>query len=418
MRKHAEIVALALIMALLAAMILLARPDQLHVADAQPTHVVRSSYGTLPSEYKALYLTLGRLGYETRRLLRPYPLLPPHGLLIIADPYKKPVSPYEARKLLEWIRRGNHALVLVEYHPQLLQALQGEVTKEEEPADDDEESADAPPANTLRWSGLPIAVDDHAMATATATAMSFLSAAAPALRVASHVRFSSVPLPEKLAALVGGAVPLYRDRQGACVTYSTLGDGGIVWCCSPWSFSTEGLREGKNLEFVLALANLHPREPILFDEYHHGYGRNMSLWTLAPAATQLGLAQCALALCLLLYTLGWRFGPPRLPDEERFTRSRAEYLISMAGLLERMGATHLVFQRLCRHLRRALGQRLAMPPNATWPQLLEANARRPAVEHAALAHLVTRLTALEELDRPDPEALRRLAGEIRQLLAR
>jgi len=416
MRRREEIVALVLVMAALAALLVLRRPDQMQAAEWVPARMVRTSYGAMPGQYKALYLTLGRLGYHTRRLLRPYPLLPPRGLLIVADPYKVPISAFEARRLFDWIRRGNHALVLVEHHAELLTALNGHPPDEADQQDSEADDEDTAPAPQGGWQVLP-SVGDDAAATAIATAPSFLSAAAPALRVASHVRFSAVPLPEELRALTGVTVPLYRDRQGTCVAYSAVGEGGIVWCCSPWSFSTAGLREGNNLEFALALANLHPQDPVIFDEYHHGFGRNMSLWSLAPLYTKLGIAVCALALCLLLYTLGWRFGPPRLPDAERFTRSRAEYLTSMAGMLERIGATHLVYQRLCRRLRQALGHRLNLSATLPWGKLLEANQQHPVVEHVTLERLVTRLTALESVRRPDPEVLCRLAGEIARLLA-
>ena len=426
MRMRTEIIALLLVMAFLALMIALSRPDQLHMPTGKNAllspRTVRSSFGTYPNEYKALYLTLGELGYDARRLMRPYPELPPRGLLIVADPYREPVSPYEARVFFDWIRRGNHALILTEYHPEIFAQLAGGVpAPADAPTDDDDHDT-----TKTDVSGAP--ADAGEMPTKLAELMgslptpgeatpvrpSFLSAAAPTLTIASRVRCPRA-LPDALAARTGGAVPLYRDARGTAVQYSTVGQGGIVWCCSPWSFSTEGVREGHNLEFILALANLHAHDPIIFDEYHHGYGAGMTLWSLAPSMTRWGIAQCVLALCLLLYTLAWRFGPSRLPEAERFTRSRGEYLTSMAGLLERAVATHVVFGRLRQRFRRDLGRRLGLSVLADWTAVLEMNKRHPVVDHSALERVVARLTALEAQDRPAADALWKLAGEIERL---
>ena len=131
---------------------------------------------------------------------------------------------------------------------------------------------------------------------------------------------------------------------------------------------------------MLALANLQPGAPMIFDEYHHGIGTGVSLWTLAPAATKWGVAQSALAFLLLLLLLAWRFGPPRLPIDERFTRTRAEYLTSMAGLLQRVQATHVVRDRLANLLRRQVSRRLAIPPHADFARFLDANAQLHVVE--------------------------------------
>jgi hypothetical protein len=350
-------------------------------------------------------------------------MLPEHGLLIVADPYKTRVSDYEGRELSAWLSRGNTALLIIAEHPCVAEALvprtkaeilqlngtdlsaqhHGKVTNEEGEGI----------FTRMWWHG---ALNDKPYA-AKPVISSFLSSAAPELRVQSPYRFpEEYPLPPRLASAVGGAVPLYHDRFGVAVAYSAVGKGGIVWCCSPWSFSNAGLSAGNNLDFVLALARLQPDAPVIFDEYHHGIGTGVSLWTLAPAVTKWGIAQAAFAFVLLLLLLAWRFGPPRLPITERFSRTRAEYLTSMAGLLQRVQATHVVRDRLANLLRRQVSRRLAISPHADFAQFLSSNAQFHAVDQQLLARIIAQITSMEQQSRPDQYQMLRLANDIQRLL--
>jgi len=419
MRFRMEILGLLLIVTLIAVLMTLASRDDVGFGNLSPSIATRSSYLTLPEGYQALYTTLRESGYATRRLTRPYALLPERGLLIVADPYKVAITPYESRRLFAWVAQGNHALLLLDRHSDsLLAQLEG--SKEQPDAD----NAVAQGGLDIigHWLGVPgsaSAPSSAAPSEATAVTPSFLSKAAPTLAVTAAYRFpKSSILPKALAAKVGGAVPLYADAQGIVTAYSALGAGGIVWCASPDSFSNASLATGKNLDFILALANLQPAAPVIFDEYHHGYGANMNVWSLTKGLTRLGLGQLALALLLMLATLGWRFGAPRLPAAERFSRSRAEYLTSMASLLERAQATHVVCERLSLFTRRELGRRLGVPVQAPPDRFLEANGRLQVVDPEQLTHVIRHLTALEQQHRPDPESVFRLAGEIQRLLHR
>ncbi len=411
MRIRGELLILILVIGVLALLMTLANRDDINVYSADADSVVYSSYRTLPEGYRALYDTMGGLGYRVRRLTKPYARIEGRGLLILADPNylntgnrtgPVPITAYDSRCLLDWLHEGNTALVLVEHNPALLEDLaEGEK---------DSHAQDAPTIT----SGLHTA---NNVTTATPTVPSFLSRAADTLAVNSGARLDpDALLPPKLADAVGGAVPLYKDAQGVVVAYSAVGAGGVVWCTSPWSFCNAGIAQGKNLDFVLALADRHPGGEIIFDEYHNGYGSDASLWTLARPLTRLGFAQVMLALVLFLVTLGWRFGAPRLPADERFSRSRAEYLTSMAGLLERAEATHVVRERVSVFLRRELGRRLGLSPHAPPERFLEANSRLNVVDPAGLERVLRHLTTLEGQHRPTPEAVFRLTGDVQRLL--
>jgi hypothetical protein len=410
MRHGRDIAILILTVGVLALLMVLANRDDINMYQAPTSTVVYTSYRTLPEGYKALYETLGGLGYRVRRLTKPFARLEGRGLLVIADPTygtadaplrtgPVAVSGYDSRCLLEWLREGNTALVLVEHNPALLlDVAEGQKSRTEAPT---------------------LASASRQVQRAEASVPSFLAETAKVLTVNSSARLGPGPLlPEALARAVGGAVPLYADTHGVVAAYSAVGQGGVVWCTSPWSFSNAGIASGQNLEWFLALANRHPDGEIIFDEYHNGYGSGMSLWSLARPITRLGFAQLALAVVLFALTLGWRFGTPRLPAEERFTRSRAEYLTSMAGLLERAGATYVVRERMSVFLRRELGRRLGVAPHAPPARFTEANARLHVVDPDALDRVLRLLAALESQHRPTPDAVYRLAGEVQRLLYR
>ncbi len=424
MGKRTELLALLLVVALILAIATLSRRDDLDMSQSDKHTVIRSSYRTFPEGYKALYDTLAA-HYPVTRSIRPFSLLPARGLLIVADPYQRPITEYEGRRLIEWVRAGNHALILTERHPRNLFTMTGiKVSRDPDMVTPVIQAKGQGEDSWRFWDTNPwwkqVRIDENITTRpANSIAPSFLAAAAPSLSVASSFRFpADAPLPAELAKLVDGTVPLYRDTGGVAVAYSTVGPGGIVWCASPWSFSNAGLATGTNLDFILALANLQPGAPVIFDEYHQGYGADMMVWNLAPPLVKLGLGQLALALLLLLFTIAWRFGPSRLPDDERFPRSRAEYLTAMAALLEHARATHVVRERLSVLLRRDLGRRLNVPPHAPLERFTAANAQRQAVDQVHLERITRQLTVMETQHRPDPLALLRLSGEVHRLLHR
>jgi len=427
MRKRTEILLLLGLIAFFVLIVVLTHREGIDVTQAHASFAQRSSYRTMPEGYKALYLTLLELGYPARRQTQAFNMLPEEGgLLIVADPFiRRPMALKEGEELLAWLRKGNTALVALEYHAEFLYGLLGTT-------DTDDPGVQRAQLETLdrEWfrevSMPPIPVRLPApirigsptrYVTAEPIVASFLADRAPKLDTFAYRRFAErIPLTGDQFAKIGGMTPLYRDEEGIAVAYSAVGDGGIVWCASPWSFSNAGIASADNLKFVLALANLKPGAPVIFDEYHQGYGANMSMWHLLPKVSRLGVLQLAAGLLLLFITLAWRFGPAQLPAEERFSRSRAEYLTAMASLLERARATHVVRERLSVHLRRELARRLGVPPHAAPDRFLAANASHAVVDQAQLERVLRQLIHFEGQKRPDAEALLRLSGEIQRML--
>jgi hypothetical protein len=74
---------------------------------------------------------------------------------------------------------------------------------------------------------------------------------------------------------------------------------------------------------------------LLFDEYHHGYGRATSVFGHIGRSRVLEpLLQIILVLMMLWTARGRRFGPPR-PLEEKKQRSSMQHVKAMAQLFER-----------------------------------------------------------------------------------
>lgn len=173
----------------------------------------------------------------------------------------------------------------------------------------------------------------------------------------------------EFAGLLEESVPVYVDDRGQPVVALTrYGKGAFVLVSSGWLFSNKGLGEADNLAFVLNVVYAaHADKPssaprLLFDEYHHGYGARETLWTIAPTPVKLGLIQLTVALLLLVFSLSRRLtAPVPLPGQER---ARAEYLTSMATLLQRAGATGAALGQAHEAFRAQACSRLGLPAGA------------------------------------------------------
>ena len=147
---------------------------------------------------------------------------------------------------------------------------------------------------------------------------------------------------------------------------------------SGWLFSNDGIKEGGNLAFVTNLVTALGGKSIFFDEYHHGYGATDTLWSVSPWPVKCGLAQVAVALLLLVFSRSRRLkAPVPLGGEER---SRAEYLTSMATLLQQVGATGVSLKQAQLDFRNAVCKRFGLPDDAPTAALVAAvRERSPAL---------------------------------------
>ena len=129
-----------------------------------------------------------------------------------------------------------------------------------------------------------------------------------------------------------------RDREGTVVACASIGKGRVVLFGSPWSMCNDGIAREDNLTFVLNVLGPPGRQPVYFDEYHHGYGKNL-LWQITPLPIKLGAAQALLAFLIIIYARSRRFG--RIVPLDRGGRQRSEFLGTMTSLLRKGHATGL-----------------------------------------------------------------------------
>ena len=168
------------------------------------------------------------------------------------------------------------------------------------------------------------------------------------------------------------------------------GKGWVVAIADPTFLRNDVLRHGRTPVLavrILEYAEPSEHAPVVFDEYHHGFGTHADLIGAVGRflrATPPGrlLAQLAIAGLLLIAALAPRALPPVSRDRiER--RSAMEHVEALAAAYAGAGATRTVARRLVRGLRRRfpLGTAAALD-EAGYLSILRA--RRPAVAEEAV----------------------------------
>ena len=200
------------------------------------------------------------------------------------------------------------------------------------------------------------------------------------------------------------AIGAIRDSVDAPVVVGLpLGAGRVAVVADPELMRNDRLRLADGEYGILPVRLLEWLSPggkrtIVFDEYHHGFGRQPSLaraiWILlTETAPGRALAQLTLAVLLLLLAAATRgIVPPSRRRTER--RSPLEHVGALARAYEQVEATRTATRRLVHGIRRrhATGAARALDDAAYL--------RAIAVRHPALAADVDR--TLEALQRPLP----------------
>ena len=189
------------------------------------------------------------------------------------------------------------------------------------------------------------------------------------------------------------------------ITVLPMGRGQVVAIADPAFLRNDVLR--KTAGAVLAvriLENVDParRSPIVFDEYHQGYGEQTSMPAVLREAllgTSWGRAILQLGAAALLYLLviGVRpIAPSSRAHYER--RSPLEHVSALSRAYEAIGATGLAAQRLVRGVRRRhpLGTTSQLSDDA-YLALLRARAPALGKEIDILTHALAGKPSTEEL---------------------
>ena len=289
---------------------------------------------------------LDRLGWRTTERLIPF-----RGSLDSASTYvmlSTPIDPgaKEIHVLLEAVRRGARAVVVPERRSALADSIGVRATTRSLVtyyAVSDSLLGSYDPVDTLREAfGIFDARSFHSYLEGTPASDSDTTAAWP-----SNAR-----------TLLAIRTPV-RRRQHPEIAVLSIGRGAVAAIADPTFLRNDVLR--KTAGAVLAVRVLEGIDavtawPVVFDEYHQGYGDSSSLPDLIGYAllqTTWGRAalQIGLAALLYLFMIGVRPIAP-LPRARLERRSPLEHVGALSRAYEAIGATSLAVQRLVRGVRR------------------------------------------------------------------
>lgn len=293
-----------------------------------------SAYSTYRSDKqgcRALFLLAQQLGFRPQRLRHSLRLIEEGRLLFLIQPGGAPgplksfqsaarVSAPSIKALQRWVEAGNTLVIATHRMSLLLEAfgyglrvkkLSMKAAKGERPL-------------SLAWSG-------------------------------THI-LSPVPK---------GFRPLYSTEAGhPLIGVSSRGQGWVMVVASPFLFANEGIAQKQNVHFVANILSLYAHgEPVLFDEYHHGYQYERTfLGYLQYRGLHLAFYQLLMALVLLFWWGGVRFGPVRrtgpLDLEEENEDRPGDYVEALANLYAKARVTAHMGKLLAWDLQRALRQSL------------------------------------------------------------
>lgn len=276
--------------------------------------------------YAALYRFLQREGLRTGRYELPLSeLAAQRGTIVVAGGSGVAVDSGRLKAYADWVRGGGTLVVLG--------------------------AADAYVAKALN---LPKSLPLHVGRAATACGL------AGAYTVAA-------PFEDGLpAGCSRRRVSLLRARGRALVTAFTWGKGRIVYSTTERIFDNGDLAAAENARFAYALFS--PLGPLQFDETLYGHETGHGFWQVLPVGVRAAIVLVCIALLLAVLGENLPFAPPHI-TRSMGERSSAEYIASLARMLERGAAEHEVASDLLARARHMLAPRAASDPRAK--ELLE-----------------------------------------------
>jgi hypothetical protein len=274
-----------------------------------------SVYGTDSQGLSIYFRYLEKLGLGPRAL-KTMEQLPPSATIIAAGPFENTPTSTEAHALVAWVRAGGRLV---------LAGDQGAVI--------------------LAGSGLG---GDPSSGDATAR----LAPEQPGGLSRGVARVE--PGPGRLLSTDPGWVAVYRDGKGGVLLSSALGRGEVLWLADTHPLTNGGIGAADNAALAVALADAG--RSIYFDEYHHGFTDDATVWDRLGYGGQAAVVLLAAGLLLLLLATARRLGPPIAEVEVVQARTGA-YIGQLAELYRKAGARGEALSSLEDGLNRALTRR-------------------------------------------------------------
>jgi Domain of unknown function (DUF4350) len=307
-------------------------------ATAEDRSPALSSYGTAPAGARGLYDVLTRLGFPTQRRLRPFrDTLDTRAVYLVLAP-SVPLTAGEVNRLLGAVRAGAGLFFV--------------------PA------AETGLADSLGVAAVPTLA---ARATRDSTNPAGLREALDASRIRMVLRHAEQRDSATRIYAAGGATVFdsLRTERGMepVVIGRPLGRGRVLIAADPTALHNATVRQGEPgvrvVRLVEWLRGDDVARPLVFDEYHHGFGTHadvLGFLLRALVGTPPGRTLFVLGLAglLLLVALGVRPIRPT-PQRRMQRRSPLEHVEALALAYAAVPATARAAQLLVRGLHRRHG---------------------------------------------------------------
>lgn len=377
MKRPVLITAVAVGLVLLAALSLLGRTIGAGVKVRFP-----SSYSGEAEGLLAVRSLLGELRIPatvSAGSWRGLPEAEPRGLLVLATPLQRGVDEEEIAHLESWLRGGGSLLVI-----------------------DDATVLERSPALDLFLDRIglggswPVSeIDPRTLQPARpALAAASGTEVAPAGRDIRRVMLQS----HGDIKLEGEAIPLVLADDGRVLAAETWFDHGLIVLVRGPLLANDRLLVADTLDLALRLLEeLRRGGPVMFDEYHHGYGGAMAgTEGFHGTAVLLAVLQGFLALIIYSTARGIRFGPMR-PPHERGRRSNLEFVRSMASLYRKADARRHILESLLHRFGREARTRWSLDENLSPAELSSTLAHYSGIDGRRIEEDL--VSAREALDR-------------------
>ncbi len=179
------------------------------------------------------------------------------------------------------------------------------------------------------------------------------------------------------------------------------GQGRIFWSADANWLTNAQIGQADNLRLALGLLTPGPDKQLAFDEYHHGFRAAQHWYEILRGPLRSFALQLALALALLYWAWGARFGAPR-PVAAGLPRAAVEYVTSMGRLYRRARARPVVREALYRSLLTELGHLTGGVRGLDHAEMARRAAAQARLPVGALLNLLDRLAP--EGPPPDSDA--------------
>jgi len=218
--------------------------------------------------------------------------------------------------------------------------------------------------------------------------------------------------PLETASPVAPVIHLANPEKDILADYP-YGQGRVVFLSDPYIVSNAGIKTVDNATLAVNMVAVE-NGTIAFDEYHQGYGSEVTFFryfsgTPVPAL----LAQGVLLIFVLIWTRGRRFARP-LPVPGKDRRSKLEYVAAMADLQQNTRAYDLAIENVYTQTKRDLVRLVGADNTISRKPLAEAVAERTGYDPRELYKLMAKC---EDIIHGEPTNAKETMNLISQLRA-